>query len=70
MAEVRVDLRGLRATSFANVNGKGDRKRGRSERPLIFRTPQSEDNPRAEVFDGEASAIHGGVQRETVSGTI
>ncbi len=37
---------------------KGD-QRGRSRLPLISRTPQSEDNPRTEVFDGKASTIHG-----------
>ena len=43
-------------------------KRGRSGPPLIFRTPKSEDNPRTEVFDGEASAIHGRVQARGGSG--
>jgi len=30
--------------------------------PLIYRTPQSEDNPRTEVFDGKASEVYAGVQ--------
>ncbi|MEN9180042.1 hypothetical protein WH163_00075, partial [Xanthomonas vesicatoria] len=33
-----------------------------SEPPLITRTPESEDNPRREVFDAEAAAVYSGVQ--------
>ena len=37
------------------------------EPPLISRTPKSEDNPRTEVFDAEASAIHSEVQARSGS---
>jgi hypothetical protein len=40
---------------------------GNGEPPLISQTPKSEDNPRTEVFDAEASAVHSGVQARSSS---
>ncbi|WP_206501091.1 hypothetical protein, partial [Xanthomonas vesicatoria] len=37
-------------------------EQGHREPPLITRTPESEDNPRREVFDAEAAAVYSGVQ--------